>query len=415
MKNLSKKEKSWILYDVGNSAFILLATTVLPIIFNNLAKAHLSDTDYLAYWGYAVSLATVITAVLGPILGTISDRRGKMPFFKGFLALGLLSFVLLTFTGSYQIFLVLYVLAKIGFNGSNVFYDGMLVDISSMKNRDNVSSQGYAWGYIGSVVPFLAAIGLIFSYEKLGISMNLAIGLSIFITAIWWLAFSIPLIRTYEQKYFNQGQLGLRPAIKKSFKDLGLSLKEIVKDKEIFLFLLAFFFYIDGVSTIINMATAYGASLGLSPTGLILALLMTQLVAFPATIFFARASSKKGPEKLLNICIVAYAVIVVIAMAMVELWQFWVLAFMVGLFQGAIQSLSRSHFSKIIPQDKAGSYFGIYDIFGKGAAVFGTMAISILSQVTGNQQGSLAILIVFFILGLIFFNWSLKTKEKVES
>lgn len=408
MKNLSKIEKFWILYDIANSAFILLATTVIPLVFNAVAGSYLDSTTYLAYWGYAVSLATILTAVLGPILGNLSDSKGKMPFFKAFLALGILGLIALALAKDYRVFLALFVASRLGYNGANIFYDSMLVDVSPMENRDLVSSYGFAWGYIGSVIPFVISIGLILMADTLGIGASTATLLAFALTGAWWFIFSLPLIKSYGHvKKINHSPAGF------DLGDLARDIKEVFANKAVLIFLIAFFFYIDGVSTIINMATAYGASLGLSQTGLILALLMTQVVAFPATLVFGKLSKKLAPSRLLNICILAYCFIVGLAIMMDKLWQFWLLAFLVGLFQGGIQSLSRSHFSKIIPQDKSGSYFGIYDIFGKGASIFGTLSVSFLSQVTGNQKLGISILILFFVLGLGVYNYSLKFQEKV--
>lgn len=411
MIKLSKAEKSWILYDVANSAFILLATTILPIVFNGIAEAHLDSATYLAYWGYGVSAATIITAVLGPLLGTISDRKGKMPFFRAFLVLGIVSLLALAFVNHYMSFLILVVLAKTGFNGANVFYDSMLVDVSHHDHRDLVSSYGFAWGYIGSTIPFVISIAIIGLAGKIGISPKIATSLSFLLTALWWGGFSLPILRDYKQRYFYEGDSSLGNMLMDSFAHLAETFREILKNKEVLVFLIAFFFYIDGVSTIINMATAYGTSLGLSTMGLVLALLMTQLVAFPATIVFARASKTVDTFKLLNICILAYTLITLYAVQLDSLAEFWVLAFAVGLFQGGVQSLSRSHFSKIIPQDKSGRYFGIYDIFGKGASFFGTLTVSLISQITGKQNLGITALVVFFVIGLVLFNYSLREEK----
>lgn len=406
MKKLTKVEKAWITYDIANSAFILLATTILPVVFNKVAEKSLNPTQYLAYWGYAVSISTLFTAFLGPILGTIADRKGKMPFFKLFLIVGIPSLFILSFVNNWTIFLILFVLARIGFNGANVFYDSMLVDVSPIENRDVVSSYGFAWGYIGSCIPFIISIAIIIFSSKLKISSKLATNLSFIITGVWWLVFSIPLIKAYKQKYFYEGNTQLNNMVKDTFSELFSTLKDILKNKQVLMFLLAFFFYIDGVSTIINMATAYGQSLGLDANMLILALLMTQFVAFPATLIFARASKTVSTTKLLQICILGYTIITLFAIQLDKIWEFWLLAFAVGLFQGAVQSLSRSHFSKIIPANESGRYFGIYDIFGKGASFFGTMTVAVVTQITGKQQIGIGFLLVFFIVGLILFKYS---------
>lgn len=406
MKKLTKVEKAWISYDIANSAFILLATTILPVVFNKVAEKSLDPSQYLAYWGYAVSISTLFTAFLGPILGTVADRKGKMPFFKLFLFIGIPALFILSFISNWTVFLIFFVLARIGFNGANVFYDSMLVDVSPVENRDVVSSYGFAWGYIGSCIPFIISIGLIIFSDKIGISVMQATNFSFIITGLWWLIFSLPLIKTYQQKYFYEEESHINNMVKDTFSELFSTLKDIVKDKQVLIFLLAFFFYIDGVSTIINMATAYGQSLGLDANMLILALLMTQFVAFPATLVFARASKKVATSKLLQICIIGYTVITLFAIQLDKIWEFWLLAFAVGLFQGAVQSLSRSHFSKIIPANESGRYFGIYDIFGKGASFFGTMTVALVSQITGKQQIGIGFLLIFFIVGFILFNYS---------
>lgn len=330
-----------------------------------------------------------------------------MPFFKSFLASATIALIVLAFVRDYRLFLLVFVITRIGFSAANIFYDSMLVDVSPKENRDLVSSYGFAWGYIGSCIPFIISILLIAFAETLGLKDHQAMVISFFITAIWWIGFSIPLIKNYRQDQATNTGSKLSKEVSNTFSQLLATIKEISGHRQIALFLIAYFFYIDGVSTIINMATAYGTSLGLSAIGLIFALLMTQFVAFPATIFIGRVSHKIGHERLLNICILGYTAIGILAIFLNSLWQFWVLAFMVGLFQGGIQSLSRSHFSKIIPQHKSGAYFGIYDIFGKGAAIFGTFSMSLISQLTGRQSLGILLIVFFFIIGLVLYNYSL--------
>ncbi|WP_039856540.1 MFS transporter [Peptoniphilus sp. oral taxon 386] len=409
MKKLTPLEKKWIFYDVGNSAFILLSTTMIPIVFNNLAEKFLDAATYLAYWGYGITISTIVVAILGPVLGAIADNKGrKNLLFSIFVMFGVISLSLMPFSKNYMLFLVLYVITKIGYNGSLIFYDSMLPDVTTDENMDKVSSYGFAWGYIGSCVPFIISIAIIFGKDKLHLSMSNAIIISFLLNAVWWLAFSLPLIKSYKQVHFlDTGVVG----IKEVYSRLLFTLKEIFVDKKVFLFLLSFLFYIDGVYTIINMATAYGKSLGLSSNGLILALLVTQLVAFPCAIWFAHISKKYSTDKLLKICIIAYGLIALYAIQLDQLYEFWILAVAVGMFQGAIQALSRSYYVRIIPAERSGEYFGIYDICGKGASVFGTLLISIVSQITGQQNKAISLLLILFVIGYFIFDKASKVKQ----
>ena len=399
---MTREEKNWVLYDVGNSAFVLLVATIMPIYFNYLAEnAGLSAADYLAYWGYATSAATLIVALLGPVFGTLADTEGlKKPIFTTTMLIGGIGCLALGFSRQWFLFLLIYIIAKIGFSGSLIFYDSMLGDITTEDRVDNVSSQGYAWGYIGSCVPFVVCLGVVLGAGKIGISTELAMMISFAIVAVWRIGASIPLLKSYQQKHYVERQ---PKAVQNSFKRLGATLKNIRNEKKIFLFLLAFFFYIDGVYTIIDMATAYGTALGLDSTGLLLALLVTQLVAFPFAIIFGRLSKCYDVRTLITICIAAYFGIAVFAIFLKAQWQFWIMAILVGMFQGGIQALSRSYFTKIIPAEKSGEYFGLMDICGKGASFLGTTVISLIAQFTGKVNIGVGAISLFFVCGRIVF------------
>ena len=399
---ITKEERNWILYDVGNSAFIMLVTTIIPIYFNYLAgNAGLSDVEYLAYCGYAASFATLVVAILGPICGSIADTKGfKKPIFIISLAVGAGCCIGMGFAKSWLAFLIIFFVAKVGYSGSLIFYDSMLPDITCEDKMDRVSSLGYAYGYIGSCIPFIVCLVIVLGADKLGITMSAAMAISFAITAVWWMAVTIPLIKTYKQKHYVERENG---AIKKSFIRIGQTFKNIKKEKKAFFFLLAFFFYIDGVYTIIDMATAYGSALGLDSTGLLLALLVTQIVAFPCALIYGRLSKKVGAEKLIMVCILAYTGIALFAIILQTQLQFWVLAVLVGMFQGGIQALSRSYFTKIIPANQSGEFFGLYDICGKGAAFMGTALVSIVSQLTGSTNAGVGTISIMFIIGLILF------------
>ena len=399
---LNGKEKRWILYDVGNSAFVLLVATIIPIYFNYLAgKAGLSDVDYLAYWGYAASICTVIVAILGPILGTIADTKGyKKPIFMISILIGTIACSLLGLMVQWMAFLIVFLIAKVGFSASLIFYDSMLSDITDEERMDYVSSQGYAWGYIGSCVPFVLCLVIVLGSDPLGIRMETAMGIAFVLVAVWWLLMSLPLLKNYEQKYYVEKK---PHAIAQSFKRLGETFKNMKEEKQVFMFLLAFFFYIDGVYTIIDMATAYGSALGLDSTGLLLALLVTQIVAFPCAIIFGNLSYRIRTEKMITVCIFAYLGIAIFAVFLKTQLQFWILAILVGMFQGGIQALSRSYFTKIIPEEHSGEYFGLMDICGKGASFVGTTIVSIVSQLTGNISMGVGMIAILFCIGIVIF------------
>ena len=400
-------ERAWILYDVGNSAFVLLVATLIPIFFNALAEeGGLSSVEYLAYWGYAASAVTIITAVLSPILGTLADTRGfKKPIFILCLVVGVAGCCAMGLAKTWLPFLLIFVFAKVGFSGSLVFYDSMLSDVTTPDRMDVVSSRGYAWGYIGSCVPFVVCLALVLGSGAIGLSQMTALNIALFITAAWWLAMTLPLLKTYRQLHYVEVE---KHAIRQSFARIGHTLRHLHEDKQVFWFLLAFFCYIDGVYTIIDMATAYGTALGLDTTGLLLALLVTQIVAFPSALIFGRLSAKYPSTTLIPVCIAAYAGIALFAFFLTQQWQFWVLAFVVGMFQGGVQALSRSHFAKIIPPEKSGEYFGLFDICGKGASFLGTMIVSVGSQLTGSANVGVGSLIVLFIVGFVLFRVSYK-------
>ena len=383
---LTKLEKSWILYDIGNSAFILLVTTLLPIYFNALASgAGISESDYLAYWGYAGSIATALVAVIGPICGTLADQKFKKPLFIAALTLGAVGCAALGTAWGWLSFLVIFVIARVGYNSANVFYDSMLPEITTEERMDKVSTMGYALGYIGSVIPFVVCLVLVLLHDTFGLSQVTALILSFLITAVWWTVCSIPLLKGYKQTAFHE-RVG--NPVSQTFKQLGRTFMEAKKHKHIFMYLLAFFFFIDGVYTIIDMATAYGTALGLDTTGLLLALLVTQIVAFPCSIIFGRLSAKYDTALLIKVCIACYTGIVVFAVFLSAQWQFWMLAVLVGMFQGGIQALSRSYLGKIIPAQQSGEYFGLMDICGKGASIVGTTLIAVVSQATEGMTFS---------------------------
>ncbi len=410
---LTSLERSWILYDIGNSAFILLVATLIPIYFNSLAgSARINEDLYLSYWGYAGSIATILVAVIGPICGTLADRNFKKPIFALCAVVGAAGCALLGFVPNWLAFLTVFVIAKVGYSASLVFYDSMLPEVTDNARMDTVSSMGYAFGYIGSVIPFILCLILVLMPGTFGLTQGSAMVIAFLITALWWVLCTVPLLRKYRQTAFVEA--GKSP-LGDSFRQLGKTIRDAKKEKHIFLYLIAFFFFIDGVYTIIDMATAYGAALGLDTTGLLLALLLTQFVAFPCSILFGRLSAKFDTGLLIKVCIGAYTGITLFAVFLIAQWQFWMLAVLVGMFQGGIQALSRSYLGKIIPAERSGEYYGLMDICGKGASFVGMTLISVISQLTAgvtvsvfgmtlqNENIAVSVLILLFAAGFAVF------------
>jgi len=361
----------------------------------------LTSDQATAYYSMAIAVITIVVALLGPVCGAISDHKGmKKIFFTTTVAVGVSGCILNGFAYQWIAFLLLFAVTKIFYNMSLMFYDSMLNDITTEERMDEVSSQGYAWGYIGSCVPFVICLLVVLNAGKIGITMETAMMVSFVIITVWWVIMTLPLLKTYHQKYYVEKK---QHAFSESFKRIGITLKNVKKEKKVFLFLLAFFFYIDGVYTIIDMATAYGSALGLSSTGLLLALLLTQIVAFPFAIIFGRLAQKYSAEKLITVCIVAYLGVAIFAIFLHYQWQFWVLAVWVGMFQGGVQALSRSYFTKIIPANQSGEFFGLMDICGKGASFMGTTIVSLISQLTGNINIGVGMIAVLFVIGIILF------------
>lgn len=404
MKNkLTKLEFKWICYDMGNSAFILLVATILPIYFNYLSSSQgVAEHNYLSYWSYAASISTLIVALAGPILGTLADYKDhKKKIFLTCAMLGALALACFWIPSSWLAFLVLFIAAKVAYSLSLIVYDSMLTDITTEERMDAVSSKGYAWGYIASVVPFIISLIFVLMYDKIGMTLKTAMMIAFILNAVWWISSTLPLVKSYKQKYYIEPEA--HPALD-TFVRLKDTLMKAKEQKKVFLFLFAFFFYIDGVYTIIDMATAYGTSLGLNTTGLLLALLLTQIVAFPASLTFAVLSKTKDTASLIKVAIIAYFLIALFAVQLDKQWEFWVLAVAVGCFQGGIQALSRSYFAKIIPENASGEYFGLFDICGKGASFLGTMLIGVVTQITGKQNIGVAALSIMFVIGYLIFN-----------
>ena len=405
MNILTKQEKSWAFYDWANSAYSMTITsTVLPIYFKSVAESGgMSSSNSTALWGYTISLSTMVVSLLAPLLGTIADYKGnKKKFFKFFFTIGVLFTTLLAFIPENNpiLLLICYGFTLVGFSGTNIFYDAFLVDVSTKERMDKVSSYGFALGYIGSTIPFMISIAVVLltQMEILPITLPLACKITFLITSVWWLIFTFPILKNVNQIYYVEPE---KNPVQKSFKRLFSTLKEIKSHKNIFLFLIAYFFYIDGVDTIIGMASSYGTDLGISMVSLLIILLLTQFVAFPFTILYGKLSEKFGGKKLLYVGILTYTIICIYGYFIKTTLDFWILAMAVGSAQGGIQAISRSFFGKMVPKEHANEFFGFYNIFGKFAAIMGPFLVAIITQATGETKNGILSLILLFITGFI--------------
>ncbi|MDO5440404.1 MAG: MFS transporter [Erysipelotrichaceae bacterium] len=420
-KNLTEEENAWVLYDVGNSAFTMLSCSLIPIWFKSLAignnPGQVTSDQATGIWSLVVAIVTVLLALIGPVCGAIADHKDtKKIFFTTCVALGVIGCVICGFATSWIPFMIIFILAKLFYQASLTFYDSMLNDVTTDDRADEVSSYGYAWGYIGSCIPFLLALAAyIFSGGLPGFALfpeyvGKIIGCSV--TAIWWLIVTLPLIKSYRQINYVEG----KGQIKAAFIQIGHSFKRIAtQDKKVLFFLIAFFLYIDGVGTIIDNCINIGTDLGLDTVGQVVFLLATQVVAWIGSLVFAKLSRKHDTVPLILVCICGYFVVCVYALFIKTIWDFGIMAFMVGCFQGSIQSLSRSYYSKIIPDEHSGEYFGIYDIFSKGASFLGSAVIAIVKFAGGTINLAVGLLAIFFALGFIFLKIADKCPQSEES
>lgn len=407
---LTTEERSWILYDVGNSAFVLvMVTAIMPIFFKDFAASHLSDAVSTAYWGVANSTASLILALLAPVLGAMADYRdSKKRFFMFFLTLGVLFNFLLALIGQGQWLLCvfLFIAARVGWAGANIFYDSFLTDVTTPAKMDTVSAKGYGFGYIGSIIPFVVVIGLILAGGMQGGLPVMETKTGFVVVAIWWIVLSIPAIRNLRQK--NYIPRAAAPVVE-SFQRVYSTLREMRQYRKPFLFLLAYFFYIDGVGTLISMSTAYGRDLGFGVTMLIVVLLFIQIIAFPCSLFFGRLAIRFSTKRMLLAGIAIYVVATFLAflLASIQDWQlktvlFWVIAFLIASAMGGIQALSRSYFGKLIPPEKSAEFFGFYNVFGKFAAILGPLLMGGVGALTGHTRWGILSIMFLFLLGGFF-------------
>ena len=407
-KRFTKAEKSWIMYDWANSIY---ATNIMAAIFPIYFAMQADETGNKLY-GFAVSAAALVVAVLAPILGAIGDFSGmKKKLFAGFLVLGLVFTAVMAAFEDWRLMLVGFILSRIGFSGSCLFYDSFLTDVTTPERMDRVSSWGYAMGYIGgSTIPFIISIAIMLLMNQSVLSYKIAI----MIVVVWWAVFSIPFLKNVKQQYSVED--APQALAKEAFRNAWKTFKDILKDKKILFFIIAYFFYIDGVDTIISMATNYGETLGLGAIGMILALLVTQIVAVPFSILFGNLAKKVGAMRMIAIAVCVYFVITILGFFMgfnieqaelsggdieaalkLSSTLFWILATLVGTVQGGIQALSRSYFGQLIPPERSNEYYGFLDIFGKFSCVIGPALYAATYAATGRASlGILSIIVLFF-------------------
>lgn len=418
MKAFTKEENSWMLYDWANSAYsIIISTAVFPLFYKSAAtNAGVSAANSTAYLGYTIAIATFILAMLGPILGTIADYQGfKKKFFTFFFVLGVTFTALLAFIPSDQwlLLLIFYTFAAVGSAGANVFYDAFLTDVTSDEKMNRVSARGFGLGYIGSTIPFIISIAIIILAQSgtIPLSTTMASKIAFLITALWWGLFAIPLFKNVHQRYYIEREPN--PVVN-SFKRLGKTFKEIKKYRPLFLFLLAYFFYIDGVGTIITMSTAYGTDLGITSTNLLIILFVTQVVAAPFAILYGKLAERFTGKKMLYVGIIVYIFVCIYAYFLETTLDFWILAMLVATSQGGIQALSRSYFARLVPKQNSNEFFGFYNIFGKFASIMGPLLVAVTAQLTGDSSTGVFSLVVLFIIGIIILSRVPEPKQHMD-
>lgn len=409
---LTQEEKSWILYDCANSAYSIAITTALfPIIFG-MFKSTGSSMDL----GYFNTLASIIVAVLSPILGTIADYRDKKKrFFLFFFIIGVAFTASLALvppdSGMRLLIAIFYVLSAIGFSGANIFYDSFLVDVTTDERMDKVSTRGFAFGYISSVIPFAISLLMI-----LALGMDKAIGYQIgfIITALWWGLLSVPIIKNVKQRHYIEPEPN---PVKNSFKRLASTFANIKQHKTVAVFLIAYFLYIDGVDTIIKMVVPYATTVlgtdSLDTFTLLAILLVIQIIAFPCAIIYGNLAKKYSARAMIIVGIFTYITACIAAFFITSIWHIFVLGALIGSAQGGIQALSRSYYAKIIPKQNSNEFFGFYNIFGKFAAIIGPGLMALTATITGNAKLSIFAIIPLFIAGFFVFITLPKDKKEV--
>lgn len=403
----SKQEKSWMMYDWANSVHSVIVVTILPIFYGTLVN---EGTEAMARWGTSTSLAMLIIAVLAPILGALGDfKHWRKRLFTGFVILGATACGAMAIVPSVPesanvetlglILLILYIISTIGFAGSNLYYDSFLPEITTEERMDRVSIMGFGLGYIGgSTIPLLIFLLM----NMMGVAMNVCLSFAFGLACVWWIVFTIPMWENVHQTHYIERERGF---LRDSLKNLGMTARRIAGNKTMLFFLIAYFFYIDGVGTVIHMSTIYGSALGIDSTQMMLALLVVQMLGLPFALVYTKLAAKYGARRMVGVAICVYMGICVYGFFVRTAWQFWMLAILVSTSQGGIQALSRSVFGKMIPEkERSGEFFGFYDVFGRFSAIMGPALFGCVAAITGEAPyGVLAVLLIFLIGAALYF------------
>ena len=396
---------SWACYDWANSAF---ATVVMagffPVFFKQFWAAGLVVTDSTFWLGVTNTAASALIVVTAPILGALADQLGaKKGFLLIFTALGVLGAGALYFVGQghWGLALALYLCGLLGFSGSNIFYDALLVAVSAPADYNRVSALGYALGYLGGGLLFAINVLMTLFPASFGFAgAEEAVRAAFLGVALWWAFFALPLV-LWVVEPDGKADLPLRMAARHAFRELRRTLGHIRQQRDASLFLLAYWFYIDGVDTIVHMAVDFGLSIGLAADSLMLALLITQFVGFPAALVFGWLGERWGAKRGILLAIGVYALVVILASGMTRVEEFYAMAVVIGLVQGGIQALSRSFFAGFVPPGRSAEYFGFYNMLGKFAAVLGPGLVGVTALVTGDPRLSLLPILVIFLIGAL--------------
>ena len=406
---MNKKEiYSWTMYDWANSAFATtVMAAVLPVFYYDVAAKNIDKTLATSYWGYSQSFAVLLIAIFAPILGTIADySNSKKVFLRFFAYMGMIASILLAFVGEgdYLLASFLMIVGTIGFSGGNVFYDAFLPEIAPKEEIDRISARGYAFGYIGGGLLLLLNLVMIMKPSLFFLPNSLlATQLSFASVGIWWFLFSIPMFRNVTEKKHNNEKLR-GSYVTSGFKRLRKTFRELNQYKQLLLFLLSFWLFNDGISTIIKMATIYGRDIGIGTTDLITALLITQFVGIPFAFLFGWLAKKIKAKRALYIALWTYVVIVILGYFMESALHFYILAITVGFVQGGAQALSRSIFGSMVPENRYAEFYGFYGISAKFSAILGPFVFALVGQLTGSSRMGIISLIFFFIVGIFILS-----------
>ena len=402
-KEKKRAQFAWVMYDWANSAFVTTITAaVLPVYYASVAAANLAPNLRTAYWGYTSAIALLLIALMGPVMGAMADFRGaKKKFLTGFALIGILGSALLFFVteGDWLMASLFYILGNVGFAGANVFYDSLLPHVADEDERDQLSSRGYAFGYLGGGILLAINLFMIMSAPD-GETSALMSRISFLMVAAWWLIFTIPLLKWVKEpvRRILKGEENFNP-VQASFSRLAYTFGEIRKYKELFKFIIAFWLYNNGIGTIIVMATIYGTELNFSQTTTIGTLLMVQFVGIPFAILFGWLGKKIGTKKSIFISLGVYSAIAIGGYFMTQEIHFWILGFGVAMVQGGSQALSRSLFSRMVPKSQSAEFYSFFSVSEKVAGTVGPLLFGLVSTIMGGSRLSIVSLIVFFIFG----------------